>query len=57
VIWEILETLQGVCDDPHLLALQEQDGERFVVAAAFAVFVDVDDETVTVLALRKIGAN
>lgn len=57
VIWEILEALQGVCDDPHLLALREQDGERFVVAAGFAVFVDVDDETVTVLALRKIGAN
>ena len=56
-IWEILEGLQNLCDDTNLLALQEEDGEKFIVAAGYAVFVDVDDETMTVLTVRKVGAN
>jgi hypothetical protein len=57
LIWEILEALQGVCDDPNLLDLEEEEGQQFIIAAGYAVFVDVDDEKVTVVALRKIGAN
>lgn len=56
-LWEILEGLQNLCDDPNLLALQEEGGEKFIIAAGYAIFVDVDDETVTVLTLRKVGAN
>ena len=56
-IWEILQALQNLCDDHHLLALQEEDGETFIVASGYSIFVDVDDATVTVLMLRKISMN
>lgn len=56
-VWEILEALQSLCDDPNLVALQEEDDQQFIVAAGYAVFVDVAKETVTVLALSKFGAN
>lgn len=55
--WAILDALQHLCDDPNLLALEEQDGKDFIVAAGYAVFVRVGDETVTVLTLTKLGAN
>jgi hypothetical protein len=57
LIWNILERLQGLCDDPSLLTLQEEDGQQFIIAAGYAIFVDVTADTVIVLALRKVGTN
>jgi hypothetical protein len=56
-LWEILDALQRLCDDPNLVALQDEDGEEFIVAADYAIAVTVDDDTVNVLALRKIDAS
>jgi hypothetical protein len=56
-IWKILQALQNLCDDPSLLALHEEDGENFIVDSGYAIFLDVDDATVTVLMLRKISTN
>lgn len=56
-IWKILQALQNLCDDPNLLALREEDGENFIVASGYTIFVGVDDTTVTVLMLRKISTN
>ena len=55
--WQILDALQRLCDDPNLITLEEEDGETFIVVAGYAVSVAVDDETVNVLALRKLGTN
>lgn len=54
-VWRILDTLQRLCDDPNLLALMEENGETYVLAAGYAVFIDVDENSVTVLDLRKLG--
>jgi hypothetical protein len=56
-IWQILDALQRLCDDPHLLGLLEDDGQSYLLAAGYAVFVEVDDASVTVLDLRKLGSN
>ena len=55
--WEILDALQHLCDDPNLVALDEGDSEEFIVAAGYAIAVTVDDDTVSVLALRRVGAS
>jgi len=56
-VWQILDALQRLCDDPHLLALSEEDGQPYILVAGYAVFVEVDDVSVTVLDLRKLGSN
>jgi hypothetical protein len=56
-IWSILDALQRLCDDPNLGALQEEHGETFIIAAGYAVSVAVGNATISVLALRKLGAN
>ena len=56
-LWEILDALQRLCDDPNLVALQGEDGEEFIVAAGYAIAITADDDTISVLALRKIGAS
>ena len=56
-LWDILDALQRLCDDPNLVTLREEDGQSFVLVAGYAVFVNVDEDSVTVLDLRKLGAN
>jgi hypothetical protein len=56
-IWRILDALQRLCDDPHLLGLFEEDDQPYILAAGHAVFVEVDDASVIVLDVRKLGSN
>ena len=55
-VWQILDALQRLCDDPHLLALLEEDGQSYILVAGYAVFVDVNDASVSVVALRRFGS-
>jgi hypothetical protein len=55
--WQTLEAIERVAEDPYLLDLREEDGETFIVAGGYAVFLDVDDARVDVLGLRKLSAS
>jgi hypothetical protein len=46
-LWEILDALQRLCNDPNLLELQEEDGQAFLEVAGYVLLVDVDDDTIT----------
>ena len=56
-LWEILDALQRLCNDPNLLALQEEDGQAFLEVAGYVLLVDVDDDTITIVDAYKQGAS
>ena len=55
--WQIIEALEDLCADPYLLAVQEELGEQYIIVAGFAISLDIDDATITVVDIYRRDPN